>query len=98
MSEMVERVARRICRAAIMGVRTIEGEPNLAESGMLDRLVEDKWEAYAPIARAAIEAMREPTNEMIAAGYDEEKVGYGPDGVPAELVWEAMIDAALGEE
>ena len=41
-----------------------------------------------PIARAAIEAMREPTREMLAAGMNEE-------GVDLLSEWRAMIDAAL---
>ena len=45
---------------------------------------------YLPMARAAIEAMREPTDAMIAEGnaYDE--------CAPYDI-YESMIDAALGE-
>lgn len=42
-------------------------------------------------ARAAIEAMREPTTEMKFCGIQEE--AYGIDAT-----WKAMIDAALKEE
>ena len=45
-------------------------------------------EALIPHARAAIAAMREPTDAMINATYE------GSD--PAEL-WRMMIDAALAE-
>lgn len=41
-------------------------------------------------ARAAIEAMREPANAMVDAA-----AWHAPSMGQAELVWEAMIDAAL---
>lgn len=47
------------------------------------------------MARAAIEAMRVPTEAMVNAGYD---VGYSPDPLPTDLVWTAMVDAALKEQ
>ena len=48
----------------------------------------------ADIARAAIEAMREPTEAMLHAGYD----GLGREAAQytgPEDVWPRMIDAAL---
>ena len=55
------------------------------------------WKLYVREARAAIEAMREPTEEMFVAAYavnggkwtDDE---YEP---PPKICWSAMIDAAL---
>ena len=44
-------------------------------------------------SRAAIEAMREPTEEMKLAPPD---VNFSPS--EAEYVWQAMIDAALGNK
>lgn len=49
----------------------------------------DEAEIYA---RAAIEAMRKPTKEMIEAG------DRGAMIRPASDTWTAMIDAALAEE
>ena len=58
---------------------------------------------YKPdeLARAAIAAMREPTEEMVAVGYDNFMWGPCgstsddlPDANSAEI-WQAMIDAAL---
>ncbi len=59
---------------------------------------------YETIARAAIEAMREPTPKMIAEAWNSvtpakklagiSRLGPGP-GVSE--VWRAMIDAALQE-
>lgn len=45
------------------------------------------------LARAAIEAMREPTQAMIDAGYYPAVQNRG-----AKSVWPVMIDAALSEE
>ena len=49
------------------------------------------WTTCEDIARAAIEAMREPTEGMIQAGWTTN--GYRGDMTKAE--WSAMIDAAL---
>ena len=46
---------------------------------------------YQRMARAAIEAMREPTSEMVDAAY------ANTGGVGATKCWQAMIDAALSE-
>ena len=43
-------------------------------------------------ARAAIEAMREPTDEMTTAGARQPITG------PIDAIWRAMIDAALAEK
>jgi hypothetical protein len=61
------------------------------------RLSLDETGYYPDAARAAIEAMREPTPEMIEAGNipgwdDSVSVGL------SEEIWPAMIDAALKEE
>lgn len=45
------------------------------------------WEVYLPDADAALEAMREPTDEMIAHSWNEF------DGTPHNY-YNAMIDAA----
>jgi hypothetical protein len=49
------------------------------------------------LARAAIEAMREPTDEMKEAGsaFVYEAWGHGP--TIAREAWQANIDAALGK-
>ena len=56
-------------------------------------------EDYANMAYAAIAAMREPTEAMIAKSLDGKAgdyLGVGPKVVTA--VWQAMIDAALEGE
>jgi|AmaraimetFIIA100_FD_contig_41_5707065_length_408_multi_3_in_0_out_0_1 hypothetical protein len=50
--------------------------------------VEDTWRGYMAETRAAIAAMREPTEAMAHAG----------DQHAGRDAWQAMIDAALKEE
>ncbi len=55
---------------------------------------ESWWPAYTDAARVAIEAMREPTEDMKRAGWraiPEHDFG----NVAAASVWDAMIDEAL---
>lgn len=95
MMDMVERVARAM-------------KPTTAK--LVDRLISmgaDQSEAIAllplPEARAAIEAMREPTEAMLKAGASVEVPrGHGGDDwneeigdYEAESAYTAMIDAAL---
>lgn len=75
---MVERVARAICRAGICGPRDhIEAEVNR------------NWRKFVLEARAAIAAMREPTEAMLDAGNSD---GHDPD---LHQTYKNMIDAAL---
>lgn len=75
MTSMVERVARAICLADGLD----DGLSNAFAVQKTDR----EWGEWVPLARAAIEAMREPTPEMVEAG-----AGY-------HEAWPFMIDAAL---
>jgi len=72
-------------------------------SEMIDRVamaLKQVWEAgdknpeYGELARAAIEAMREPTEAMIQAAKNTD---YGSDdfGAGPSTHWHEMIDAAL---
>lgn len=78
---------------------------------MLEKVAEALKEVYATYpdesdwkdsARAVIEAMREPTPEMLTALHPDERrkekgerVSDFLDGWDAEDVWKAMIDTAL---
>lgn len=55
---------------------------------------------YTDVARAAIDAMREPTERMISEGESAAKVGIGKccDDEALPRVWHWMIDAALAEK
>jgi hypothetical protein len=77
MSEMVERVARAIYAA---------GKDDYAWPW--DELNETRKEGVRDVARAAIAAMREPTEAMLQAGSDIAHVVTLDD-------WEYMIDEAL---
>ena len=75
MSEMVERVAKAIRVAAAQAAK--------------DELDQDRSIGFRSIATAAIAAMREPTEAMMAV---QDRVRYLRD------MWPEMIDAALREE
>lgn len=78
------------------------------------RALEDATDAnctYEELARAAIEAMREPTDAMmdaaedIVVGYDDFALGDGNIylGIPgypdkARRVWSQLVDTALNEQ
>lgn len=81
--DMIERVARAICKD-----RYLDGGTD--DDGWSD-LTEMQREDYRGNARAAIEAMREPTGEMCEAG-DAYLVGGKED---LRQVFRAMIDEAL---
>ncbi|MBA8797965.1 hypothetical protein FHW77_001647 [Agrobacterium sp. RC10-4-1] len=105
MSEMIERVARAIAKAD----STVKGQFDDTEMG---DIFWDEWKhLYIPMARAALEAMREPTKaqleaaEDIVVGYDDFATGDGNIylGIPgypqkARDVWTALVDAALKEK
>lgn len=88
MSEMVERVARAI----YYGPGVAEWHPELPDH-IKERARRD--------ARAAIQAMRTPTEEMLEIGNTEDQLsfssepGEGRADNVIEDVWKAMIDAAL---
>lgn len=56
---------------------------------------EDKvWPDLVDYVKLVLEAIREPSEGMVSAAMDRDKLGYDP--LPGE-VWQAMIDAALAE-
>jgi hypothetical protein len=87
---MVERVARALCEANGVDPDT-EGPWELG-----DHEYKIGWKFFESQARAAIEAMREPTLRMKCDGYLV-PTGPEPDIDTAEAIWQAMIDAALSE-
>ena len=86
MSEMVERVARAL-RFRFHGIA-----PDIEGFAILDMATGDTIGDWRDQARAAIEAMREPTDEMLR-GHSDNVDGLDPE--TARKDWEAMIDAAL---
>ena len=77
-------------------------------SRALDKWTEDALNTHGrfdtrEMARAAIEAMRTPTEEMETAAFDADLDiywGYCSNGKPGDPgdVWQVMVDAALGEK
>jgi hypothetical protein len=92
MSEMIERVCRALCSEWAV-------DPDGTEGFLLESapLVPDKgepnWTGYEPLARAVIEAMREPTEAMTDAGW--RRIDERDD---AAENWRLMIDEALRTE
>jgi hypothetical protein len=100
MSEMIERVARAISKARFLngGNEDDDGWDDCSAGLRND---------YRTQARAAVEAMREPTKEMWQAGTGaiEEAQDFSTDSegtyevtTPSDYpgpCWRAMIDAAL---
>lgn len=58
MSEMVERIARGLCR--FTWERQFEGQN-------LDACIEDEWKNHTDAAVVVLKSMREPTRGMITA-------------------------------
>ena len=85
MTTMIEKVARAIWERTVGHTRISWDQ--------LDPLDQDVFRAYA---RAAIEAMREPTERMENAAVDAAiPLGYIMDEGETNAIWTAMLDAAL---
>ena len=85
MSEMVERVGEAL---RVKLIEWYAGGIGFEDGGLM-------------LARAAIEAMREPTIKMASQGLKEwqfatETGDFVTDAHDMELIWKAMIQAALG--
>lgn len=78
----IERAARALC--------SLDGQPeNIKMDG------KPMWQDYLPEVRAALQAIREPSDAMHAAVADEARRVSQP--ISTQHAWEAMIDAALAE-
>lgn len=81
--EMVERAARALCRSKAQGV----------PDSWMENHVNTNWLPFAHDAKTVIEAMREPTDGMIAAAMAINHPScYSAD---PDDEWRAMIDEAL---
>ena len=80
---MIDQVARAICEAEGFGWESLLGTDE----------TEYRQRKYRGLARAAIAAMREPTDAMKHAGAVYDRMGSAPD--VARTSWINMIDAAL---
>jgi hypothetical protein len=92
MTDMKEKMARAMCAA---GQRYCE-QMHICDQGPPCKC--GYWEIYLPAAHAALEAMREPTPEMINATFiypDSDGAIYAIEG--RRNIWQAMIDQARGQ-
>lgn len=102
-SEMVERVARALADGGHLGVTLAFSEARPTDSGTATALRKHDTERAIAAARAALEAMREPTGAMISAIISEcenQRIAFdefSPPMYPGELYRQA-ISAALGQE
>jgi hypothetical protein len=96
MTDMVELVARAICRntnIAMEGVtEVVLDNPDFVIPGhrRFDKIDLPRWKLYIPQAIAAMEAMRHYNFDMEQACMKAMK-----DGEPFELVWERAFNIAL---
>lgn len=93
--EMVERVAQAIYEKMPFNDPGFGVKPKWVPGGNSDK----QYEARG-YARAAIEAMRIPTDQMLAIGgeegcWDERIVSAAPSAKAALEVWQHMINEAL---
>lgn len=91
---MVERVARTIYEGRRESGVWIHPKHN--DWSKCHSLTKKRW---LQVARAAIDAMREPTDKMAraAATYPDDQGYGGLSETEASIAWHAMIDAALKE-
>lgn len=86
-NEVIERVARAICLQFNL-------DDGYADNSVLRGSIEmGMWRNHVSQARAAIAAMREPSEAMVSAGQEEE-LSRTED---VKAIFSAMIDAALNE-
>lgn len=89
MSSMIERVAREMFSASWINYRDPDGNEEVSCG-------EKNWQLFEPLARAAIEEMRNPTDSMIESGAAgmcfTQDLGFSSI---CKFAWQDMIDAAL---
>lgn len=99
--EMLEKAARALCEARLRKAGHCKSEEVLREK------VGEYWPGHIGDARAVLQAIREPSEAMVAAvDYDVTSKALGatyPDSEGSfevggeRIVWQAMLDAALAE-
>jgi hypothetical protein len=103
MNEMVERIARALCRDRVVRIFA-EAESRtdnikIGQYPLLTEFIEDYWKDYIFSAKAALAAIREPTEAMKRAGsqeldaYDDQTKPDNPE--IAAAIYRGMIDEAL---
>lgn len=91
----IEKIARVLCR--LDGLDPDAGHRPRSGPVILDVAVEQPaWKQYAHKSRAVLEAVREPSEKMVAAHNNAEDC-YDDYPRQAAVDWQAMIDAALAD-
>ena len=90
MNDMIERVAKVLCQRAGNDVSIVFAK-GAKKYGPIATGLRDK---YLNDARAAIEAMRDPTEEMVERGLSKPN-DFQHGHITVTEIYEAMIDAAL---
>lgn len=88
MNEMIERVVRAIIESLNDSM-----DPHVRPL-TYEEVINDSRHGIVQAAKAAIVAMREPTDEMIRVG---SAIIVTDDISQAEFTWQRMVDAALEE-
>lgn len=86
MKTTLERAARALCER--------DGHPSNAK-----RAGKALWRDYIPDARAVLNAIRDPSLDLVTIGGRVEDIGGIPIGaLRAEAVWTSMVDTALAKQ
>lgn len=78
---MIEKMARAIAKIAIADMT------DQATWDTLEAAVDDRWDEYVPEAMAALDAMLDPTSDMITAG-----------GENSGEIYRRMVDQAMNPD
>lgn len=102
---MIERMARALCIKAGADPDSLWAAPENGEPSLVMNIARaggpqwPAWRWWAPSARVAIEAMREPTPAMVEAGGGEccNTERWDDQSYEPPAIWRDMIDAALAD-
>ena len=97
---MIDKVARALCELHIRRVRRHDTAPERLEE-MLPAAVDHNWREHVDEARAALQALMEPTPGMIEASCHDAVWDDADNRLSADIskcVWQAMIRSAMEGE
>lgn len=96
MTDIIDKAARAAIEAMRDGAHALHGA-YIADEDIDDTLIDGRVDMRAVI-RAVLQAIREPSEAMAKAGSVDDPAGdWTISDYEAKAVWQAMIDAALGE-
>lgn len=98
MTAIVEKMARAISRAHFERLKRLGHPTAQTEGDTADGYSERCWGLWTDHAKAALEALREPSEGMVEAGDAISVRDFVPAGQFTTLTWQAMLTAALGQQ